>query len=121
MTLKDIDIKTSAAPSHGLYARGAGSITAEGINIITSGKGSYGVQTSDGDVTLTNSTIKTSGANSFGAFAAASAGHLSISDITIWCRMPINGCWRAIATMWHQEIQARRAVVQAMLAIQASR
>ncbi|MBY4839989.1 autotransporter outer membrane beta-barrel domain-containing protein [Pantoea sp. DY-5] len=83
VTLKDIDIKTSAATSHGLYARGAGSITGDGINIITSGKGSYGVQTSGGDITLTNGTIKTSGANSFGAFAAAGAGHLSISDSSI--------------------------------------
>ncbi|MRS21351.1 autotransporter outer membrane beta-barrel domain-containing protein [Enterobacteriaceae bacterium RIT692] len=81
--LDNTTINTAGTNAQGIYAKGAGSVTGDGVHITTSGTTAYGIQTSNGSVSLANSSVATTGANATGIVAAGTTGNVTLTDSTI--------------------------------------
>ncbi|UVC31947.1 autotransporter outer membrane beta-barrel domain-containing protein [Pantoea sp. SOD02] len=83
VTITDSIIKTAANGAQGIYTKDGANVTGDGAYITTNGTTAYGVQNANGYMTLTNSSVNTTGEGAIGVVGTAATGGTAISDSLI--------------------------------------
>jgi autotransporter family porin len=80
INIKNSNISTAASAAPGLLAQSSGAINADTVTITTVGSNSYGVQANDGSVTVSNSAITSS---AHGTVSQGTQGNLTLNNTTV--------------------------------------